>query len=186
MPTKEELLAEIANLSGPELLELQKAFTEAKAKKKPAKKTTKKAVKKAVKKKPVKRKTKVKAEVVEEEIVVQPPARVMRPDGQFDDIDTDVNVQGRGKIPARIESFKMGPRPNNFLTMPESRAYRTAADKKIDQLLSGNLELTPRTRPGELTTVRCVGCNRNYQVHVSLTSGETGFKCNECIKNRRV
>jgi len=77
---------------------------------------------------------------------------------------------------------------NRFFSMPEASMHKE--DTEIDKKLWKDRIPSERNRPLALVKVRCVGCNREFEVSPELIPPTDGnesskFRCNRCILNRK-
>lgn len=80
---------------------------------------------------------------------------------------------------ASKEKLKLGPRPNNFLKMPEAKSKNT--DKKFDKKVWKGLEPVERgARVLEDIRTNCAGCGKKITIPASLVVKGTRYKCNKC------
>jgi hypothetical protein len=147
-------------------------------------KTTKKVVKKSIKKTTKKRgrptkNTSVNTTLDNDDsntiIKVQPRKKITQIKEKWD--------QGKG-LASRIESVKLGPRPNLFLKSAEAKQCKE--DSKIDKLLWKGRTPSERNRPNNLISIACQICQQVHEVSSSLVYRDPDkglcYTCNNCLR----
>ena len=77
-------------------------------------------------------------------------------------------------------------RTNVFLNQEQSTGMSFKKDVKIDQRLSGNNQVTPRTRK-ETVEIACVKCGHDYKISsklIHVQDGKMRFTCDNCQERR--
>lgn len=120
-----------------------------------------------------------------ENISDQKPTKKKRRRGQTTRSGRKIG-KDKGKA-SRIEPIEYGERENEFLTMTDGRGRKImnshVKDKKVDKILLGDLEASPRSRPSDIIEAECDVCGEIFSVSSKLVH-EGRFVCNDCTGQR--